>query len=107
MGPHDAHGFTRLNEHGLVVSESLECPHHGTEAFPIAGRLACASVHDEFFRMFGDGRVEVVLQHAIRGLLLPPQGVQCRAMRGAEDCGFHDRIESGGRRSSKFVDRLR
>src|SRR5438477_4472734 len=57
------------------------------ERRPVAGGLARAAVDDQVFRALGDLRVEVVAEHAQRGLLLPAASAQLGAARGADRGG--------------------
>ena len=82
---HDADRLARLHEQRLVALERVQRAHDRVEARPVARGLAGAAVDDEILWMLGDLGVEVVLQHAQRGLLRPAKGVQF----GAAVCGDH------------------
>ncbi len=56
--------LARLNEQGLVVGEPFERRDDGIERLPIARGAADAAINDELFRVLGNGRIEVVVQHA-------------------------------------------
>ena len=90
---HDADRLARLHEQRLVALERVQRAHDRVEARPVARGLAGAAVHDEILWVLGDLRVEVVLQHAQRGLLRPAQGVQF----GAAVCGDHACLRSRSR----------
>ena len=79
-----------LDEHRLVVLEGGQGAHHGVERAPVAGGAAGAAVDDEVVGPLGDLGVEVVLQHAQRGLGLPGPGGQGGAARCADGaCALH------------------
>ena len=84
---HHADRAPGLHEHGLVALERLERAHERVERRPVAGGLAGAAVDDELVGVLGDLGVEVVLQHAQRGLLRPAERVQLRAAVGADGAG--------------------
>ncbi len=80
-----------LHEHRLVVRERGEGAHHRVERAPVAGGAAGAAVDDEVVGPLGDLGVEVVLQHAQRGLGLPGPGGEGGAARCADGaCALHD-----------------
>ena len=71
VGLEHADGLAALDQQRLVVLEAAQRADDGVEAVPVAGGLAGAAVHDELIRILCDLRIEVVHQHAQRGLLLP------------------------------------
>jgi hypothetical protein len=87
VGLHDADRPARLDEHRLVLLEGLEGADHRVEGPPVAGGLSRPAVDDELVGVLGDLRVEVVLQHAQGGLLLPSRGAELRASRCADGAG--------------------
>ena len=98
MSTRGAHSCVRSTPTGLpdwtsIVSSSAERgqgAHHGVERAPVAGGAAGAAVDDEVVGPLGDLGVEVVLQHAQRGLGLPGPGGQGGAARCADGaCALH------------------
>ena len=87
VGLEDPHRLARLHEEGLVVAEGAQLAHDGVEAFPVARRLADATVDHEVLRPLGDLGVEVVHEHAQGRLLLPGAAGERRPARGAYDPG--------------------
>ena len=81
VGLHHADRAAGLDEHRLVLLEGAQRTDHGVEGAPVAGGLAGAAVDDELVGVFGDLGVEVVLEHAEGGFLLPSQGAQFRTAR--------------------------
>src|SRR5207249_10877133 len=72
----DAYWFAGLDEQGLIALQARERLEDAVERGPRARRAARAAVHDEIFRALCDVGVEVVLDHAERGLLRPGETVQ-------------------------------
>src|SRR6266516_6148939 len=87
VGGEDAHWFPGLHQQRLVVLQPSQRRDDGVEGRPVAGGLARAAVDDQVFRALGDLRVEVVAEHAQRGLLLPAAGAQLGAACGADRGG--------------------
>ena len=85
VGLKHADRLARLHQQRLVVLQPLEGGHDGVEGLPVARRLAGAAVDDQVLGTFGDLGVEVVHQHAHRGLLLPALAAQLCASRRAHD----------------------
>ena len=83
VGAEDADRLARLDEQRLVVRERAQRAHDRVERLPRARRAAGAAVDDEVLRALGDVRVEVVHEHAQRGLLRPAGAGQLRAARRA------------------------
>ncbi len=83
VGLHHADRPAGLDQHGLVLLEALQGPHHGVEGTPVAGRLAGAAVDHQLGRVLGDLGVEVVHQHPQGGFLLPALRAQPGAPRRA------------------------
>lgn len=83
VGLHDADRAAGLDEHRLVLLQAAQGADHRVEGVPVAGGLAGAAVDDELVGVLGHLGVEVVLQHAQRGFLLPAQGAQFRTARRA------------------------
>ena len=81
MCAHDADRLARLHEHGLVGFQRLQRAAERVERLPAACSSAGAAVDHEVVGVLGDLRVEVVLQHAQRGFLLPAEGGQLEAAR--------------------------
>lgn len=95
VGLHHADGAAGLDEHRLVLLEPLEGADHGVEGAPVAGGLAGAAVDDELVGVFGDLRVEVVLEHPQGGLLLPSEGAQLCAARRSDGTGSGHEVPPG------------
>ena len=72
----DGDRLARLHEQRLVVAEPLQLPLDRRQRGVVAGRLADPAVDDELLRLLGHVRVQVVLQHPQRGLLLPAAAAQ-------------------------------
>ena len=90
VGAQHADRLARLDQHGLVLAELGQRPHHRVERLPGPGRPAGPAVDDEVVGALGDLRVEVVHQHAERGLGLPRPCGQRGAARSADGAGaFH------------------
>ncbi len=99
MSTRGAHSWVRMTPTGLpdctsIVSSALSVrqrAHQRVERLPVARGPAGAAVDDEVVGVLGDLGVEVVLQHAQRGLLRPAERVRarCRAgrARGGRPCG--------------------
>src|SRR4029077_3818798 len=86
VGSKDANRFPGLDQQGLVVLEPLQGRDDGVERWPVARRLPRAAIDDQVLRALGDLGVEVVAEHAQRGLLLPAAGAQLGAARGTDRC---------------------
>ena len=97
VGLHHADRLARLDEQRLVVLQGRKRTEDRIEARPVAGGLAVAAVHDELFRMFGHLRIEVVLDHAERGLLGPALTRERRAPRCPDDPATGPRTRRGTR----------
>ncbi len=100
MGAEDTHGAPRLHEHGLVVGQGCQRADHRIEGRPVTRGPPGAAVDNEFVRVLGNLGVEVVLQHAQRGLLWPTACRQRRAARGGDgasagECVGHVRSPFG------------
>ncbi len=93
--PEDAHGLARLHQERLVVAERLERSHDGVERLPRARGTTRASVHDQILGSFGHVGVEVVHEHAHRGLLGPRTARQLRSAWGANLACAHPRSSAG------------
>ena len=63
-GSKNAHWLSRLYEERLVVFELSKRVDDLVEAFPVACCLAGAAVYDEFCRILGYFRIEVVHEQA-------------------------------------------
>ena len=83
VGLEHADRLAALHQQRLVVLEAAQRADDGVEAVPVAGGLAGAAVHDELDPGLGDLRIEVVHQHAQRGLLLPAPAADLGAARRA------------------------
>jgi hypothetical protein len=84
----------------LVALEPPQLAHDRVVVGPRPRRLAEPAVDDQLARALGDVGIEVVHQHAQRGLLRPALARQLGASRGADDGGVggHGSSFTGGRR---------
>ena len=73
--------LARLHEQRLVVPERAELAHDDVEGLPRARGLAGAAVDDEVLGPLGDLGIEVVVEHAERGLLHPALARERRSAR--------------------------
>ncbi len=87
VGLHDTDGAAGLHQHRLVLLEGPQGADHRVEGAPVAGGLAGAAVDDELVGVLGDLGVQVVLEHPQGCLLLPSQGAELGASRGAYGAG--------------------
>ena len=85
---HDADGLAGLHQQRLVVRQRLQRPRDRVERVPVARGLARAAVDDELVGVLGDVGVQVVVEHAQGGFLLPAPAGQLGASGGADD-GLH------------------
>ena len=89
----DADRLARLDEQRLVVPQLAQRAHDGVVAGPVARGLADPAVDDEVLRALGHLGVEVVHEHAQRGLLLPGLAGDRGSARGPDGahgaCGRH------------------
>ncbi len=83
VGLEHRHGLARLDEQRLLVAELLELAHDRVVARPVAGGLADPAVDDQLGRLLGDVGMQVVLEHAQRGFLLPAFAPQAGCRRRA------------------------
>ena len=86
-------GVFRTHEQRLVGFQALEGGDDGVVALPVARGLADAAVHDELLRPLRNLGVEVVHEHAQRGLDLPIGAAHFCASRSADRSGG---VEGGG-----------
>ena len=84
VGPEDADRLARLHEQRLVVLQRAQAADDRVEALPVARGLADAAVDDEVLGPLRHLGVEVVHEHAQRGLLLPGLAGERGAARGAD-----------------------
>ena len=87
VGPDHADRLAGLDEHGLVLAQLGQRAHDRVERLPGPRGPAGAAVHDQVVGALGHLRVEVVHQHAQRGLGLPGPGGERGAARGADCSG--------------------
>src|SRR5438477_1698599 len=78
----DSDRLARLHQQRLVALETAKLADDGVEGLPRTGGAAGAAVHDKVFGTLGHLRVEVVHQHAHRGLLRPAEARDVLATRG-------------------------
>ena len=71
MRAEDAHRPPGLHQQRLIVVERFERPHDGVERRPIARGASRAAVDDQLVGLLGDLGVEVVMEHAQGGFLMP------------------------------------
>ncbi len=86
----DADRLAGLDEQGLVGFELAQRADDAVKAFPVARGAADAAIDDQFARLFGDHRVEIVHQHAQRRLGQPGLGAELGAVRRADHAGIVD-----------------
>ena len=79
----DTDRLSRLHQERLVLLESCECGEDSIESCPRARGTPCSAIDDELIGALRDVRVEIVLDHAERGLLRPAEAVQRIASRSA------------------------
>src|SRR5207249_1170818 len=79
----NADGFSGLDEEGLVLLEARERREDAVERGPRACGATGPAVDDEILGALRHVGVEVVLDHAERGLLRPTETVQRAAARGS------------------------
>ena len=95
VGAEHADRLARLHQHRLVGGQRRERAAHRVEGIPRPRRATGAAVHDEVVGSLGDLRVEVVLQHAERGLLRPAAAGEVGAARGPHgSCASSHRVSS-------------
>ena len=101
----DGHRLAALDKQRLVVFQLAQAAQDGVEGLPVAGRPAAAAVDDQVLRVVGHLGVEVVLDHAIGGLLQPAFTVELGAARGANGAG-HKSPRSKIERANVLLNRL-
>jgi len=84
---HDADGLAGLDEQRLVRGELLKGRDDGVKGGPVAGGLPAPAVDHQGVRVLGNLRVEVVHEHAHRGLGLPGGAGFFGRARGADGAG--------------------
>src|SRR5690242_17105828 len=67
----DADRLARLHQQRLVIIQFAQTAHDGVKRLPVARGLARAAVDDQFLRLFGDFRIQVVHHHPQGGFLYP------------------------------------
>ena len=97
MGAEDGHRLARLDHERFVRLQIAQGGQNRVKGAPVAGRAAPPSVDDEVVGIKGDGRIEIVLQHAIGRFDLPVLAGQGRSP-GSMNGSRHDslRFEKGG-----------
>ena len=80
MGLEDTDSLAGLNQHGLVVTQSLQRLDDPIEARPVPGGLAAATIDDELIGVLGHLRVEVVQEHSVGSFLNPATAGQFRSV---------------------------
>ena len=83
----DPHRLAGLDEQRFVRLQAAQALDDAVERFPGARRLAGAAVDDEVVRALGDLGIQVVHQHAQRGLLDPALARAGGPARGAHHAG--------------------
>ncbi|NYH19333.1 hypothetical protein GGD41_006561 [Paraburkholderia bryophila] len=87
MRAEHADRLARLDQQRFVLFEVFERREDLIETIPVARGPANTAVHDQRMRMLGDFRVQVVLDHPVRGFRDPGlAGLFCAA-RGADGTG--------------------
>ena len=84
VGGQDADRLAGLHQQRLVGLQGPQGPDDRVVRRPVAGGLAGAAVDHEPVGMLGDIGIEVVLEHAQRGLLRPPEGREPGASGGPD-----------------------
>jgi hypothetical protein len=84
VSPEDGHGLAGLDDERLVVLEPLEALDDRRETFPIPGGSPGASVDDEFVRLLGDLRIQIVHEHPEGAFLSPSLGPETDPARGLD-----------------------
>jgi hypothetical protein len=83
VGLEHGHRLARLHEQRLVVLERDQLAFDRLQARLVAGRLADAAVDDQLGGVLGHVRMQVVLEHRERRLLLPAAAARwCRHAHG-------------------------
>ncbi len=80
----NAHRPPRLHQQRFVVFERTKRAHNRVECLPASRRAAGAAVHDQLVRLFSHFRVQIVMQHAQGGFLVPALAGECAAPRRAD-----------------------
>ena len=88
MGAENGNRLAALHEQRFIILKLAQRFKNGVKCIPIAGGAPPSAVDDEVFGVAGDFGVEVVLQHAVGGLLQPSFAVQFGANRSADNA-FH------------------
>ena len=70
-GLENADRFARLDQQSLIVFESAQGCNDRIEAFPVPRGAPDTAIDNQLVRIFGDRRIEVVVQHAQRRFLHP------------------------------------
>ncbi len=70
-GAEDADRLARLHHQGFIVIQRTERAHDGVEAIPTARGAARAAVDDELIGVLGNLGIEIVVDHAQGGFLMP------------------------------------
>ena len=83
----DADRLAGLHQQRLVLAERLQRSCDAVEVVPGARRTADAAIDDQFVRVLGDVRVEIVHQHAQRRLLRPGLAGEPGPARRTHDSG--------------------
>ena len=85
MGLKNSNRLSRLDEQRLVIFELGQLAHDGIKGGPVAGGFAGTAVNDELLWMFGHSRVQIVVEHADRGLLAPTLRAHQTARSGMQN----------------------
>lgn len=79
VGADDTDGLAGLDEQGVVLVEFKQDFNDFSKRLLISGSLSVPAINNELLRVFRHFGIEVVQQHAQRGLGLPAFGMQLRA----------------------------
>ena len=93
------HRLAGLNQQSLVIFQLTQAGQNLVVALPVPGRTPDAAVHHQMLGILGHGRVQIVLNHAVRGFRHPVLATELCPRRGMN---LPRRIETGilaGRRS--------
>jgi hypothetical protein len=85
MGAEYRDRFAALHQQRFIIAEAAQRLDRAIEGGPVAHRFARAAVDDEILGSLGDIGIQVVHQHAHRGLLLPTAAGELRSARCADD----------------------
>src|SRR5690606_8572472 len=92
MSTEYTHRLAGLNQQGLVILQLAQAGQNLVIAFPVPGCTPDAAVHHQMLGVLGHGRVQVVLNHAVRSFRHPVLAAELSTRRGMN---LPRRIETG------------